>query len=149
MTEGKQIPTPLRIIGWMAIAMSVSRALYGCSMLLAPGAFSGTSEKFGFAAVVLVMAVIGLWVGIGLLRLRAWARITIQVFCWLYGIVIVAGLAMKLAAPFGFSGKVDYTASSLMGLADFGFQAFVQIIVVFVVLRYLRGPEARAAVAGN
>jgi hypothetical protein len=149
MTEGKQIPTPLRIIAWMAIAMSVSRALYGCSMLLAPGAFSGTSEKFGFAAVVLVMAVIGLWAGIGLLRLRAWARIAIQVFCWLYGIVIVAGLVMKLAAPFSFSGKVDYTASSWMGLADFGFQAFVQIIVVFVVLRYLRGPEARAAVAGN
>jgi len=107
----------------------------------------------------LPLAVIVLWAGVDLLRLRAWARTANEVFCWLtlacLALYAVYALwqwfqAPALQAP-GMQDLlgIDPAALRTIVLVTEAVMLAVFIVPTVVVLRYLRGPEARAAVAGR
>jgi cation transport ATPase len=103
----------------------------------------------------LPLAALVLWAGVDLLRRRAWARVANEVFCWL----TLVGLALyALYAIQQWIGAPATPASDMQDLVGldsaalraimFAVRAVVVVVCVFptwAVLRYLRGPEARAA----
>ena len=177
MTETQPAPAPLRIIAWAAIVMSASDALDAGTWLLWPapnplaamfpqgiglvglkmGAFMIELARYWslFAAARLVVALAALWTGIALLRRRAWARTAMQAFCWLFLAWTAWTAIWSLAAwLFIVPGTAPDLSSAMRvmqiirEIKSVGWTA-VYIIAALLSLRYLRGPQARAALAGG
>ncbi|MCL2297975.1 MAG: hypothetical protein FWC35_06925 [Proteobacteria bacterium] len=170
----KSSPVLLRIIAWLSIAMG-SLMVLGASMgllifasmppmpedmtppedmgFLLEAMVFGMFRYFGlFAAAQLVAAAIMIWAGIDLLRLRAWARMAVEVFCWLGLVSLVLFSVLWIGTWFtAFSEVPDTPDFNLGAMRYMGIAMFITTTAVFAVplvlaLRYLRGSEARAAV---
>jgi hypothetical protein len=145
---GNPSPAPLRIIAWAAITVGVVAVLEALGKLAAWWLASDVSPRIkqnGFLAVVmLVAAVIALWAGLDLLRLRPWARKAIQTLCRLYVAVLALSLGIWLAMAPWLSGRP--AGLHFLDMAVAVFWAVAQIMAVTAALRYLRGAQARAAV---
>jgi hypothetical protein len=101
------------------------------------------------AAVLCTVAIISIWAGVDLLRRRSWARTTLQALGGLYVAGTVLWSLMYWAALLTTESPALSTASRFLALANSVFSTVIYIIATFVALRYLRGPQARAAVAGR
>ena len=163
----ERMPGVLRIIAWLWIVAGGLMALSGFMALLALSAMPQMPEpppEFGLMALPFrhigvlmaaqfVVAVIALVAGIGLLRLRAWARTTVEVMCWLaiaYNLVFVVlwvSAWTSIAAPMmdtmpdGGGWAMRY-AGPVMAIV----MTAAMTVPLVLMIRYLRGPEARAAV---
>ena len=109
----------------------------------------------------LPLAALVLWSGIDLLRLRPWARAANEVFCWLtllalalYALYALWQWLWPAASPASAADMQDLVGLDMAGLRTMVLVVEVVVLAVFffptlAVLRYLRGPQARAAVAGR
>jgi hypothetical protein len=184
MAETNQAPAPLRIIAWLTIATGAFMVLGSLMGLLASAALGSVPDGmmlpdsamlpdgaesitpvlavvlkvaryFWLASLVqLAVAVVAIWSGIDLLRLRAWARTANEVFCWLTLLVLalyaVFWVWLWLAFPVP-QDMADFDPAS-MRIASIVMLVVIEAIFVVptvAILRYLRGPQARAAVAGR
>ena len=166
-------PTVLKVIAWTWILSAflvgadevlgalVSRLLaqpdaqaLGLPPALASMAASATSFD-AMDAAQLVLAVLGLWAGIALLRLRAWARTTIEVLTWLtlaYTVergVVWAWTFKTTSAELARDTGLDVDPEMLQ---DVGVVTVVVLTLAIAVpfalmIHYLRSPQARAATA--
>jgi len=121
----------------------------------------GMFKYFDLVAYVqLVVAAIIVWAGVDLLRLRVWARAAIEVFCWLamvfHALLAALWIWMCVTVFSEFQNIPDHDAIpfSIDGMMYAGIVIGVVVIAALtvplvLVLRYLRGSEARAAVAGH
>ena len=174
-------PAPLRIIAWLSIAMGVFMVLGSVMGLLASAALgampdgmmlpdgAALAEDMGPIAPALAIllkvvryfwlaslaqlaaAVVVIWSGIDLLRLRAWARTANEVFCWLTLLVLALYAVFWVWLWLSFPMPQDMPDFNPAALRIASIVMLVVIEAVFivptvVVLRYLRGPQARAAV---
>ncbi len=113
-------------------------------------------QNFGAVlAVQCVVAVVAIWAGIDLLRLKAWARSAIEALCWLgvlwtvgFGIywlymwISMTGQMPSGAVPGG--GDTFQVMGLVMGVV--GMLMFA--IPLGIMIRYLRGREVRGAITG-
>ena len=102
-------------------------------------------------AVQCAIAVIAIWAGIDLLRLKAWARSAIETLCWL-GVVWTVGfgiywvymwISMTGQTPSGAvppGGDSFQVMGAVMGVV--GMLMFA--VPLGIMIRYLRGSEVRA-----
>ncbi len=169
----KQVPTGIRVTAWMWI---ISAALVGAGEVLGalvesmvqqlagPGAgvppelagLVASAAKFGVEDVLqIAAAVVGLWAGFALLRLEAWARTAIEVLTWLtLAYTLERGIFWTVAWK-TVSGEVAQDAGIPVDqnvLQSAGTATGIVLTIVFAVplvlmIRYLRGAEARAATA--
>lgn len=112
-------------------------------------------QNFGVLLVLQgLVALVAVWAGIALLQLKAWARTTIEVLSWLtlaycigFGIYwVYLWLSMTGQMPKG-GGPVDTDMFQILGVV-MGVVVIVAFAVpLWIMIRYLRGAEVRAAVA--
>jgi hypothetical protein len=176
------IPAPLQVIAWLSIAMGVLMALSSVMGLLAFAAMPvdmsdlsavlgsmegmdavmnmvlGWLKYFGLlaAAVHLAIAILVLWSGIDLLRLRAWARTANEIFCWLTLILLALCAVfwgwLWLSLPIAQAQNVlgfDPAAMRTVAIVMMTVVLAVLAIPTIAVLRYLRSPQVRAAISGH
>ena len=114
-------------------------------------------ENFSVLLVVqCVVAVVAIWAGIDLLRLKAWARLAIEVLCWLavlwtvgFGIYwIHMWISMTGQAPIS-AGPAGSHAFQVMGVVMDVVATLVFAIPLGIMIRYLRSREARSAFDGR
>ena len=172
MTPPAKAPAPLRIIAWAAIVISASNVLGACMGLLDPapnlladmfpkdvgliglkmGMFMIELSRYSslFFAAQLVIALAALWTGIALLLRRAWALRAMQAFCWIYLVWTIWNWLWWLASWFfiirGLNPEFNHAMRIISEIRNAGWTA-AYVIAAFLSLRYLRGPQARAAVA--
>jgi len=169
-------PAPLRVIAWLSIAMGVLMVLSSVMGLLAfaampsdmpnissmPGDMKGVGTVFfvmfkysgWMAAGQLVIAAIVIWSGIDLLRLRAWARTATEVLCWLTLVFLALYAVFWVWLWLSFPVPLDMPGLNPVALRIVPIVMMVIVMAVFVIptvlmLRYLRGPQVRAAIAGH
>jgi hypothetical protein len=123
-----------------------------------PPAFAMMESIFQYFGVLIVLqfilAVIAIWAGVALLRLKPWARATIEILSWLAFLYTVGfGIfwVYLWCSMTGLMPKDDTSINSEM-IQIMGMVMGVVITAMFAVplgimIRYLRGTEARAAVA--
>jgi hypothetical protein len=168
----KEVPTGIKVIAWTWI---ITAALLGASAVLGlmmqsvmdqvtansdvpPGvaALAAPGEYTAVATVLqLVLAALALWSGIALLRLRAWARLAVEILCWLalawtigFGIFFIY-VWNTIAGEMAQEAGIPMDQNILQGA---GLGAGIVLTLVFAVpfllmIRYLRGARARAATA--
>jgi hypothetical protein len=110
-------------------------------------------QNFGvFVGIQCIVALVGIWAGIDLLRLKGWARSAIEVLCWL-GVVWTIGFAgywvymwisMTGEAPRG-AGPIG--TFQLMGAIMGVFGMLIFAVPLGMMIRYLRGNQVREAIA--
>ena len=167
-------PTGITITAWLWIVMGglmifsavmggVTYAMMG-NMSLPPS--SSTEMPAGFAVMMNfifqyfgvllllqgIVAVVAIWAGVSLLRLKQWARTAIEVLSWIaflytvgFGIfwvymwISMTGQVMAGSAP----GNVDsfQVIGAVMGVIV----SAVFAVPLWIMIRYLRGVEARTA----
>ena len=112
-------------------------------------------RHFGaFLAVQAIAAVLSVWAGIALLQLKAWARAAIEALSWLallysagFGVFwVYLWLSVTSQAPQG-SAPVDMAMFQAMGVAIGAIITFAFVVPLWIMIRYLRGNEVRAAIA--
>lgn len=167
-------PTGITITGWLWIAtgglMTLSGVMAGFAYSTMgrmgppptvpadmPSGFvvmNSIFQYFGLLIVVqLIVAALAVWSGIGLLRLKAWARTIIEVLSWLalaycvgFGIFwVYSWIAMTGHMPPNSSAPVDANAFQWLGAAMGVVVTAVFAVPLLIMIRYLRGTEARAA----
>lgn len=173
MTQPGKRPSGLTVIAWLWI---VSGALMGLGALLgtfaysivldaeldpaltanAPAGLQLASPALGGFDLLLgaqvVVAVLSLWAGVALLRLRSWARTAIEALSWL-GLLYCVGFGIFWIYLWGsITGQmppdqmpVDPGTMRTIGAIIGVVLAAVFAIPLYLMIRYLRGPEARAA----
>lgn len=160
-------PTGITITGWLWVvigAFMLFSALMGglgYSMMRQPGIHGAdlprefalmdfVFQNFGvLVAVQSVIAVIALWAGIDLLRLKAWARSAVEVLSWL-GLVWTVGFGIYWVYMWvSMTGQASAgpDASQWMGAAMGAVVTLVFAIPLVIMIRYLRGNEARQAMS--
>lgn len=166
-------PAPLKVIAWTWIISAflvggdevlgalASRALghLDTQGLSLPPQFmdmAASATKFGaLDAAQIALGVVGLWAGIALLRLHAWARTAIEVLTWLtLAYTVERGVAWtwtfrtmsgELARDAGL--EVDPQMLQSVGMATVIVLTLVIAVPFVLMIRYLRGPQARAVTA--
>jgi len=176
-TTSSTRPTGIKITAWLWIvagAFMIFSAVMGgfaYSMMRqmdkpgipggeAPAGFGLMNLMFQNVGAVLavqcVIAVVAIWAGIDLLRLKAWARSAIEALCWLgvlwtvgFGIywvymwISMTGQMPSGPAPAG--GDTFQVMGVVMGVI--GMLMFA--IPLGIMIRYLRGREVRGAITGQ
>lgn len=110
-----------------------------------------------FGALLLIqgcVAIVAFWAGISLLRLRQWARTTIEILSWIgflytvgFGIFwIYMWVAMTGQVPTQ-GGSDGADSFQLMGAVMGGIVTAVFAVPLWIMIRYLRGAEMRDAIA--
>jgi len=150
----------------MPQAMAQASALLGSGVdtngmnAVADQAMSLLSYLRWLAIAQLPLAALVLWSGIDLLRLRPWARTANEAFCWLtllflalYALYALWQWLWPAAAPQA-GDMQELVGIDMAGLRTMMFVVEIVVLAVFAfptlaMLRYLRGPQARAAVAGR
>jgi hypothetical protein len=168
-------PAALKVIAWTwiisafivgadellgALASRALGQLDGLGLELPPQVMgmAATATEFGALDVAqIVLAVAGLWAGIALLRLHAWARTAIELLTWLTlaytvdrGVVwtyTFKTLSGELARDTGLD--VDPQMLQSVGMATVVVLTFVFAVPLALMIRYLRGPQARAVTGGG
>ena len=101
-----------------------------------------------------IVALIAIWAGASLLRLKQWARTTIEVLSWI-GLLYMVGfgifwvytwVAMTSEVP-PHGGQVDPVSFQLMGAVMGVVITAVFAVPLGIMIRYLRGAEVRTAIA--
>lgn len=168
-------PTGITITAWLWIVMGglmiFSAVMGGFAYTLmgtmGPTSSSSTEKLAGFAVmnsifqyfgVLLllqgIVALVAIWAGVSLLRLKQWARTTIEVLSWIaffytvgFGIfwvymwVSMTGQVPARGAP------VNVDSFQLMGAVMGVVVTAVFAVPLWIMIRYLRGAEARAAIS--
>lgn len=106
-----------------------------------------------FVVVQLIVAALALWSGIGLLKLKAWARTAIEALSWLALVYCLAFGVFWVYTWVSVAGQVPPSAGAPVDLDAFQFMGAIMGLVVtamftvplWFMIRYLRGAEARAA----
>lgn len=166
-----QRPTSMTVIGWLAVGFGILAVLSGVlgltiSLLVPelnqgpppsdmPAPFRLMSRLFNFFWVLAAIQVFGaalmIAAGAGLLRLKAWARTTIEVFAWLglaynlgFGVFWVWSLSAFMQGI-----PKEAAAAAVPGvMMVFGVVMIIAFsIPLVIVIRVLRGPTVRAAIA--
>ncbi len=123
-----------------------------------PAGFAMMNSIFQYFGVLLllqgIVAVVAIWAGVSLLRLKQWARTTIEVLSWVaflytvgFGIfwvymwVPMTGQVPTHGAP------VNAESFQLMGAVMGVIVTAVFAVPLWIMIRYLRGAEVRAAIA--
>ena len=103
-----------------------------------------------------LVAVVAIWAGIDLLRLKAWARSAIEALCWVgvlwtigFGIYwVYMWISMTGQMPRGAmpdSGDTFQMMGAVMGVIG----TLVFAIPLGIMIRYLRGGEVRSAITNH
>lgn len=167
-TDSSARPTGITIIGWLWLvigAFMLFSALMGglgYSMMRQPGMQSAADLPREFAlmnwvfqnfaalvAVQCVIAVVALWAGIDLLRLKAWARSAVEVLCWV-GVIWTLGFGIYWVYMWiSMAGQAPAAAdaSRWIGAAMGAVVTLVFAVPLAIMIRYLRGNEARQAMS--
>lgn len=115
---------------------------------------TGMFRYFGFLLIAqTVVAILAIWGGIALLKLKAWARTTIEVLSWLtllyclgFGIFwIYLWISMTGQMPKG-GAPVDTNMFQIMGAVMGLVITAVFAVPLWIMIRYLRGAEVRTAI---
>jgi hypothetical protein len=168
-------PTGITITAWLWIAMGglmiLSAVMSGFAYNMMgkmgappppsvemPAGFALMNSVFQNFGVLLllqgIVAVVAIWAGVSLLRLKQWARTTIEVLSWLalfytvgFGIFwIYMWVSMTGQVPtHGAPRSAD--SFQLMGAVMGVIVTAVFAVPLWIMIRYLRGAEARSAIA--
>ena len=155
-----QIPLPLRIIAWLAMAVGV---LLMCSaamaliflVLLRPmsgGSFNPLAlvdwflrDMLGWLLAQAAVGVGAFVCGVAVLRRKRWGRAGLEAVCWLLIVCLVGPVVVPLIKVISASGIGEFGARVDWAAFATGLMAWVAMLIpVVLALRYLRGPEARA-----
>jgi hypothetical protein len=115
----QMIQLPLGFIGWFFTLFSVAALALGAVLIIA---ILGAGEKqrhflsFSFwnDALLAGIWVLGLAGGIGVIRLEAWGRYILELFCWALIVLIVLSAATRLytlSRPREGEPRVNWTAA--------------------------------------
>lgn len=165
MNPPNPLPSPLRAIAWLTVAAGVVVGLYavwiGMSSLMAFADATSlrhwlrwlTAEDTAQAGALLLLAAALIGIGLALRRGRAWARTALELLCWLglgYLVLVVAAWTV-----FGYLGAFDLPQDLPQAAPEFGLSKLMAVfamaaaaaVPLVLVLRYLRSPAVRAALA--
>lgn len=168
-------PTGVTVTAWLWIVSGALMAVSGLMGAFAysalqrvetyPGFPANASSGLGVATTMLeyfdlllvaqtMVAILALWAGIALLQLKAWARTTIEALSWLgllyclgFGVAwIYLWVSMTSRMPRG-QIPVDPATLEMIGAVAGVVITALFAIPLYLMIRYLRGTEVRAAVA--
>lgn len=123
-----------------------------------PAEFAVMSSIFRYFGVLLllqgIVAVVAIWAGVSLLRMKQWARTAIEVLSWIaflytvgFGIFwVYMWVSMTGQVPAG-SVPVNTDSFQVMGAVMGVIVTSVFAVPLWIMIRYLRGVEARTAIA--
>ncbi|AFJ02644.1 hypothetical protein Q7C_1495 [Methylophaga frappieri] len=149
-------PTSVSVIAWAWIVigflMLISATLGLFAHLVTSGYFSESDWQFTtylyptIALTQIAVAIMGLVAGIFFLKMRPWARFTLEILTWL-SILLLAGFFFFVMMKILNMGSVDAShAPQIVSI----FMTFAMILMyglpLFFVLRRLRSPKVRLAV---
>lgn len=165
--EPVRLPDTLRLIAWVWVGIGALMAFSGAMAVFAirvlpqmpepPADFGPMALIFRYLPQLIALqfgvAVLAVWAGLALLRGRAWARTAIEVLCWLaiaYHLVFAAAWVvgwMSITAPMvesmpEFPAAMRYAGPVIALVTTAG-----MMVPLGLMVWYLRGPRARAAVA--
>jgi hypothetical protein len=172
---GMKRPTGVTVTAWLWIVMGgfmVFSAIMGgfaymmmrqmgAPPAIPPGMPAGLEmmnavfRHFGaLLAVQAIVAALSVWAGIALLQLKAWARAAIEALSWLallysvgFGIYwVYLWIAITGQMPAG-NAPVDTALFQVMGVAIGVIITAAFVVPLWIMIRYLRGNEMRAAIA--
>lgn len=160
-------PTGITVTAWVwiggGVLMLLSAAMaglsYSMSVHMGPPDAKGFPPEFAlmnllfrnFAVLIVlqcVVALVAIWAGVDLLRLKAWARSAVEVLSWL-GLVWTVGFgAYWVYMWLSMTGQAPAGADmfQMMGAAMGVVVTFAFAVPLVIMIRYLRGHEARQAV---
>jgi hypothetical protein len=160
--DAREAPAGVKAVGWSCLVFGVfllgAAALSLALWLLVPEAFGPALSalpddlqgmrwiRTHWTAYTLGQAVVGaahLAVGMGLLRLRAWARLALEGICWLALAGTIAGawgLRSSLSSTAGDSGAAGW----ITGLAGL-LVSVAQFVGLALLIFFLRRRKTRAA----
>ncbi len=157
-------PTGITITAWLWIVMGgfaymmISKAgpLPPASGDM-PADFKTISYLFQYFGVFIllqgVFALIAIWAGVSLLRLKRWARTTIEVLSWIallytvgFGIFwVYMWISMTNTMP-QHGGPIDSGPFQWLGAAMGTIITAIFAVPLWIMIRYLRGAEVRTAI---
>lgn len=165
MNETATVPTPavykdrragLIVFGILEIVIGGFCALLLLFMLLVSVLLPNTSEAIDWRMIGFAISVYGvcgaamIWLGIGSILCRRWARVLMLVvsWSWLLGGVLSAGFLLVFARPFLAGAVSDPVAYFAMGVAG------IILVILFVVLPgamvlFYRSPHVQATCAAR
>ena len=150
-------PVGLLLAAAMPQAVADASALVGGGLDMQSVNAAASYLRWGSIAQLPLGALV-VWSGIDLLRLRPWARAANEAFCWLtllalalYALYALWQWLWPAASPAQSADMQELLGIDMAGLRTMIFVVEAVVLAVFAlptvaVLRYLRGPQARAAV---
>ena len=168
-------PTGITITAWLWIAMGglmiLSAVMGGFAYTTIgrmgpllppstemPAGFSVMNSIFRYFGVLLllqgIVALVAIWAGASLLRLKQWARTTIEVLSWIallytvgFGIFWVYSWVEMTSQIPTHGAPTDPVSFRLMGAVMGVVVTAVFAVPLWIMIRYLRGAEVRMAIA--
>jgi hypothetical protein len=143
---------PLAFIGWFFTLVSACALAVGAAlifMLARAGEAHGRYLSYTFVNDVMLAAVwiLGLFGGIGVIRLQAWGRYLLELFCWALIVLLVLSAASRiysLSRP----GPGAPPANWLGAIAGITLILIPALALCAATIVTLRGPEALRAFSG-
>lgn len=145
------------VMGGFAYTMMGNMSPPPSSSSKMPAEFAVMNSIFQYFGVLLLLqgiaAVVAIWAGVSLLRLKQWARTAIEVLSWIaflytvgFGIFwIYMWVSMTGHVPAG--AAVNVGSFQVMGAITGVIVTAVFAVPLWMMIRYLRGVEARTAIA--
>lgn len=145
------------VMGGFAYTMMGNMSLPPSSSSEMPAGFAVMNSIFQYFGVLLLLqgtvAVVAVWAGVSLLRLRQWARTAIEVLSWIAFLYTVGfgffwvymWVSMTGQVPAG-SAPVNVDSFQVMGAVMGVIVTAVFAVPLWIMIRYLRGAEARSAI---
>jgi hypothetical protein len=149
MSEPQMMQLPLGFIGWFFTLFSVAALALGAMLIIA---ILGAGEKqrntltftFWNDALLAGIWVLGLAGGIGVIRLEAWGRTLLELFCWALVVLILLSAATRLytlSRPREGEPPVNWLAA----IAGATLVVVPIVVICAATIVTLRSPETLAA----
>lgn len=152
----EQRPTCVTVIGWAWIVIGILMCISAVMAVLISSMMMDVLrdqpdvpfiiELFPLLfAVQLVVGVLGIFAGVHFLRLRTWARTTLEVLSWSLLVLLVGFLVLWMINWLSMAARHGGDGFALMGAVVGLLSTALYVVPLGIMLRYLRGPKVREA----